>query len=53
MATPEINENCHYVQKDPHTVKAVHNITLISQKRTRTKLCEFVQTFSNIYEFAN
>ena len=21
MATPEINENCHYVQNDPHRFK--------------------------------
>ena len=21
MATPEINENCHYVQNDPHSCK--------------------------------
>ena len=36
-----------------HTVQAVRNITLISQKRTKTKSCEFVRTFSKISEFAN
>ena len=35
------------------TVQAVRNITLILQKRTKTKSCEFVQTFSKISEFAN
>ena len=35
------------------TVQAVRNITLISQKRTKTKSCEFVRTFSKISEFAN
>ena len=36
-----------------YTVQAVRNITLISQKRTKTKSCEFVRTFSKISEFAN
>ena len=36
----------------PHTVQAVRNITLISEKRTKTKSCELVRTFSNISEFA-
>ena len=35
------------------TVQAIRNITLISQKRTKTKSCEFIQTFSKISEFTN
>ena len=40
-------------KKDTDTVQAIRNITLISQKRTKTKSCEFVRTFSKISEFAN
>ena len=36
-----------------HTVQAVRNITLISQKRTKTKSREFIRTFSKISKFAN
>ena len=35
------------------TVQAILNITLILQKRTKTKSCEFVRTFSKISKFAN
>ena len=24
MATPKINENCHYVQNDPHNIGEIH-----------------------------
>ena len=33
------------------TGQAIRNITLISQKRTKMKLSEFVQTFLKISEF--
>ena len=49
-----MNKNEHnapFVSKN--TVQAVCNITLISQKQTKAKSCEFVRTFSNISEFAN
>ena len=36
-----------------HAVQVIRNIALISLKRTRTKLCDFGKTFSNIYEFTN
>ena len=43
---------CSYLIEQ-YTVQAIRNKTLISQKRTETKPCEFVRSFWKISEFAN
>ena len=48
-----LTQQVNIANVDELTVQAVRNVTLILQKRTKTKSCEFVRIFSKISEFAN